>query len=246
MWGYNNTVPIANVVGTTQANLLASYAAVGGIETNLSLLRNQPTLISNTIQLNTYTYNPLVGITSETNANGLSKYYEYDGLSRLILIRDQDNNILKKICYNYAGQVEVCPTSTNTTAHWVSTSNTRCQPCPANAIYSTGVKEKEEKDNNSSSPSFNNLRWVIDPNGTCPTVADWQTTSTTCETTLAGNTGNQYINQTDANPCSPTAGQSRQLIIANATACPAPATCNPSCTTSADYKCINGVCVQGT
>ena len=65
-----------------------------------------PTLIASTIQLNTYTYNPLVGITSETNPNGLSKYYEYDRFSRLILIQDHDNNILKKICYNYAGQVD--------------------------------------------------------------------------------------------------------------------------------------------
>ena len=203
-------------------------------------------LYPNDAQMKTFTYEPIVGITSQCDVNNRISYYEYDVFNRLSLIRDQDNNILKKICYNYAGQVEDCPTTTNTTPHWVSTGNTRCQPCPANPIYNTGVKEKEEKDNNPSSTTFNNPRWVTDPTGICTSVADWQTTSSTCETTLAGNTGNQILNQIDANPCSPTGGQPRQLIAANAAACPVPLSCNPACANTPDYKCINGVCVLGT
>jgi YD repeat-containing protein len=52
----------------------------------------------------TYTYSPLFGITSETDPSGKITYYEYDGLGRLKLIRDQNNNILKKFDYKYRAQ----------------------------------------------------------------------------------------------------------------------------------------------
>ncbi|MBC7508704.1 MAG: hypothetical protein H7320_08150 [Ferruginibacter sp.] len=59
-------------------------------------------------QMTTCTYNPLTGITSQCDLNNKIIYYEYDALSRLSLIRDQDKNILKMYCYNYAGQSENC------------------------------------------------------------------------------------------------------------------------------------------
>ncbi|HEX7902558.1 MAG TPA: DUF5977 domain-containing protein [Chitinophagaceae bacterium] len=59
-------------------------------------------------QIFTYTYEPLVGISSETDLNGKTQFYYYDDLGRLSLIRDENKNILKKICYNYSGQPETC------------------------------------------------------------------------------------------------------------------------------------------
>jgi hypothetical protein len=61
-------------------------------------------------QMTTYTYDPLIGMTSQWDPNNKVVYYEYDALRRLSLIRDQDRNIIKKYCYNYAGQVENCNT----------------------------------------------------------------------------------------------------------------------------------------
>ncbi|MGC4037076.1 MAG: hypothetical protein QM764_14045 [Chitinophagaceae bacterium] len=49
----------------------------------------------------TYTYAPLGGIASQCDPNNKIMYYEYDDLGRLKLIRDQDNNIIKKFDYQY-------------------------------------------------------------------------------------------------------------------------------------------------
>ncbi|MDN3580776.1 RHS repeat domain-containing protein [Mucilaginibacter flavus] len=55
-------------------------------------------------QMSTYTYAPLVGMTSMTDAKGQTTYYEYDGFQRLINIRDKDGNIVKHTDYHYQGQ----------------------------------------------------------------------------------------------------------------------------------------------
>jgi YD repeat-containing protein len=54
-----------------------------------------------TARMMTYTYDPLVGKTSETNANNLTTYYEYDEFNRLKLVRDNEGNIVKNYYYHY-------------------------------------------------------------------------------------------------------------------------------------------------
>ncbi len=58
-------------------------------------------------QMNTYTYDPLIGMTSETDANNQTTYYLYDGLGRLQYIKDNEKNILEKYDYHYANQEDI-------------------------------------------------------------------------------------------------------------------------------------------
>lgn len=58
--------------------------------------------------MTTYCYEPQVGVTVQCDINNRLTYYEYDGMGRLMLVRDQEKNVLKKLCYNYAGQPEAC------------------------------------------------------------------------------------------------------------------------------------------
>ena len=52
-------------------------------------------------QMTTYTYSPLVGMTSQTDPKGKTTYYEYDEYQRLKNIKDQNGNIIKSYTYNY-------------------------------------------------------------------------------------------------------------------------------------------------
>lgn len=59
-------------------------------------------------QMTTYTYRPLVGMASQTDPSGITTFYQYDGFGRLNTIKDEKGNIVRKICYNNAGQTINC------------------------------------------------------------------------------------------------------------------------------------------
>ena len=55
-------------------------------------------------QMTTYTYTPLIGMTSSCDIDNRVTYYYYDPLGRLKVVKDQDGNIVKTYDYHYQGQ----------------------------------------------------------------------------------------------------------------------------------------------
>ena len=53
-------------------------------------------------QMSTYTYSPLVGMTSQTDPTGRTTTYEYDGIGRLLRTRDEQGRIRMQNEYHYA------------------------------------------------------------------------------------------------------------------------------------------------
>ncbi len=113
IWGYNYSYPVARIVNATYDQV---EAALGCSIEELQLkinpdddddIRDIFSQLREDLSeafITSYTYKPLVGMTSETDPNGITTYYEYDGFGRLELIKDKDLNILKKIEYNHANQ----------------------------------------------------------------------------------------------------------------------------------------------
>lgn len=85
------------VTGVSQVSLPTVYKSIDELR-----------LYPKGAQMSSYTYDPLVGITSQCDINNDITYYEYDAAGRLQLVRDQNKYVLKKYCYNYAGQPGSC------------------------------------------------------------------------------------------------------------------------------------------
>ncbi|WP_412560622.1 RHS repeat domain-containing protein [Winogradskyella sp. MIT101101] len=116
IYGYNNSLPVAKIENATYSQILGY---VGGIQSasnadndrcqdsgscNEKALRS----VLNTLRTNfpdamitTYTYDPLIGVTSITDPRGYTVYYEYDDLHRLERVIDQDGNIMSENKYHY-------------------------------------------------------------------------------------------------------------------------------------------------
>ena len=59
-------------------------------------------------QITTYTYKPLIGISSELDPSGKTTFYEYDSLGRLMNIKDYMGNITNNFQYNYSQPCTSC------------------------------------------------------------------------------------------------------------------------------------------
>lgn len=54
--------------------------------------------------MTTFSYDPLFGVTSETDPNGRTTYYDYDASGRLKSVKDHEGNVIRSYEYHYAGQ----------------------------------------------------------------------------------------------------------------------------------------------
>lgn len=112
LWSYNGQYPIAEITGMDLSEIepkILNLFKVSNIDALSSLsIPNEQILRNGELQkmlpnalVTTYTYTPLVGMSSMTNPSGITTYYEYDNAGRLIYEKDNDKNILKKYVYNY-------------------------------------------------------------------------------------------------------------------------------------------------
>jgi len=118
IWGYNKEYPIAkienamysqvqNYVANIQAKSNAdSDRTIGnvGYEGQLRLALEALRTALPKAQVSSYTYDPLIGVTSMTDPRGYTMYYYYDDFNRLQYVKDADGNILNQNEYNYAPQ----------------------------------------------------------------------------------------------------------------------------------------------
>jgi hypothetical protein len=114
LWARDNNIPSVN---STSGTLLATHSIwklyqwkiTGASSVSVSgQIIDEVRLYPADAEMTTYTYIPHVGITSTCDINNRITYYSYDGFNRLSLVKDIDKNIVKKICYTYAGQAETC------------------------------------------------------------------------------------------------------------------------------------------
>ncbi|KFF21492.1 hypothetical protein [Chryseobacterium sp. JM1] len=124
IWGYNKTQPIAKIEGAKLSDIsqslidnivnasnndaqLGTQASEQDLMIALDLFRNNSALSS--CQISTYTYNPLIGVTSITPPSGIREIYIYDTANRLKEVKQLDKDasgnpvykILKEFKYNY-------------------------------------------------------------------------------------------------------------------------------------------------
>jgi YD repeat-containing protein len=105
LWGYANTLLVAKVENATFTQVQAAL----GVDLNTlkteQQLRDAFTRLRQQLpqaRVTSFTHQPLVGMASQTNPDGRTFFYEYDGLQRLVRTRDEQGRILSQQQYHYA------------------------------------------------------------------------------------------------------------------------------------------------
>jgi hypothetical protein len=107
LWGYEYQYPIAAIKNAIFSQV-KSALGMSNVDTQLSALTIPDTAKVNALQkqltkamVSTYTYQPLIGMTSEINPQNVTTNYIYDVFGRLFLTRNDDKNLLVKYRYGY-------------------------------------------------------------------------------------------------------------------------------------------------
>lgn len=146
IWGYRKAYPVVKadnvIVATLETAVAAAINSLSGYSGGLndldalltdikglntqtkrdtwssfnSNLRSQTSL--DQAMVSTYTLNPQIGMTSQTNPAGITSYYNYDNFNRLMEVEDTDEKLVGYYEYNYklVPELTVSPTSLSYTA----------------------------------------------------------------------------------------------------------------------------------
>jgi len=111
IWGYNYQYPIAEIKNATYTEVAGAVQSVFSMNIdNLSAMTvpNESKLKDGSLQnalsnalVTTYTYKPLVGITSVTDPRGVTTTYNYDDFNRLQSVVNTKNQTTQSFDYNY-------------------------------------------------------------------------------------------------------------------------------------------------
>jgi hypothetical protein len=150
---------------------------------------------------------------------------------------------------NSGNRISRFTTSAGAVPQWLTTGNTRCA---VNSLgENIGLTEREERDNNPGSSTYNQTRWVMTGfnTTTCPVPPRWgYTGSVRCQVDASGtqNTGYEEYEQIDENPRSATYGQTQWILGEyNQGMCPLPCDYSNCDAYGPDYRCVYGSCEVG-
>jgi YD repeat-containing protein len=113
IFAYNQTLPVAKIENIAYASIPSSLITAiqtatdsptsteTQVLTALNALRTSTDTNLQNAMITTYTYKPLIGISTVTDPKGDTQTYIYDDFNRLKEVRDKDNNILSENQYHY-------------------------------------------------------------------------------------------------------------------------------------------------
>lgn len=118
IWGYDGSFPVIKVenmsedaipnsfISAIEAHVFSGGTDISDLQDDVDFLNAQvnPLRANTNYRVTTYTYHTSFGLTSQTDQNGVTTYFEYDSYGRLMQVRDDDMNILKSYKYHYKGQ----------------------------------------------------------------------------------------------------------------------------------------------
>ena len=128
IWCYKRMYPIARIEGLNANEVNTAVSSIISINSFPDTNTPSASVISSLKQalnsagalVTTYTWTPLVGITSMQSPRGENTYFTYDAMGRLSSIKDHSNNTIESYTYNYGTQSYVrrhTMTSTSGTAY---------------------------------------------------------------------------------------------------------------------------------
>lgn len=176
LWSYGYTYPVAKIENAYLSGVsnTGDEFVCSNFVTALGAATSQPTVESLLSQLfsalkldrptcwpTMYTYQPLVGMTSQMDLNGTTTYYQYDDFGRLQNTLNDDSNVLGHYLYHYYNE----ETTDGNVPSELSVSPTRL-PYPENMPLLPSTYKIVSVTSNTSWEAVSSASWIYIKEGT--------------------------------------------------------------------------------